>query len=172
MKFLFSKSTLILSKAIRWGLNEPVSHFALQFGPLVVHSNLLGVQVTTSNEFRKHAEIIYELKHETTKEKHALLFLDVCNFVGRPYDWGAFIYFIWRAILWRLFKNPIPKRNPWGDRGAFLCTEIYTIVASHLPGVQAPQDLDLVSPYKLYLILKESNIGQSNDTSQNKMRLS
>jgi hypothetical protein len=152
MKMIFTRSSLPLSKLIRWGLKEPVSHFAMVFfNSFVVHSNLAGVQLNWYSTFKKHCEVIYEIERTLSRAEEINLLKSILNsFDGASYDYSAFFYFIWRAILWRLFKTPFPATNKWGKKNAFLCTGLEKVLPESItPGTDS-LDPEMTSPYKLY----------------------
>ena len=71
---------------------------------------------------------------------------------ARPYDWGAFFYLAWRGLLYRLFLMPIPSgRNPFGTDKWDICLEVASALK---PVLNIRDNLDMVTPYRLYTILK------------------
>ena len=161
MKIAFCKSSLPLSVLIRWGLQEPVSHAVFIFNDyFAVHSDLLGVHLTTIDKIKKADTIVYTLNYALTpEEEFATLKRLLTSALGEPYDFGAFFYFIWRALLKRVFGKPLPTKNLFQIDDMLMCTE----VAGDLPanGVLATEivnplktvDLGMTSPYQLYLFL-------------------
>jgi hypothetical protein len=153
MKLIFTKSSSPLSVLIRWGLREPFSHFAVVFDEkFVMHSNLYGINLAWLRTFLKHSEIMAEIPVPISLDHEEILYRNLLDsYDGRHYDYGAFLFFMWRGFLNRIFKIPFPRKNRFGNKEAFLCTE----VALLLPlGLQLPQDLGMISPYRLYNILK------------------
>src|SRR3972149_5686290 len=117
MKLIWTKSKAPLSVLIRWGLNEPVSHFAIVFDDfLVFHSNLVGVHMVSMNRFLKStAQIVYEKNYAMVLEDEEAIYRAIISkHDGEPYDFGAFFYFIWRVLLHKFFKTPVPATNPRG----------------------------------------------------------
>jgi len=158
LKLIFTKGTSPLSWLIRHGLKEPVSHFAIVFDDkFVIHSNLYGVGLKWFSTFTKHAEVVYEIEYKVMNQVEENIYSDIMNNCdASPYDWTAFIYFLYRALLFRVLGKPIPKTNPWGRNNAFLCTEL----ASQLPTYICPRgdDLAITSPYSLYKSLIHKKI--------------
>lgn len=153
MTLIFTKNNSILSRIIRWGLKEPCSHFGVVFdGKFLMHSNLLGVQLCWLNTFLKKSEIVLSIDYDLNVESEEYVYSCLLNrFDGRGYDFGAFFYFAWRAFLFRFFKKPFPSVNKLNCKDSFLCTEI----ASFLPlEMVKNKEYDLISPYRLYLMLK------------------
>jgi len=153
MKFQWSKSGSVLSKTIRWGLNEPVSHFSFSFDNfLVIHFDLLGIEIHGRNKFLNKHEIIFEIDPGYTQaEEEELYYKIVKNYDDRDYDYKAFAYFGYRIFLYKLLCEPIPKTNPYNDGKALICVE----EAGLLPNwdeltIDNPIDLSITSPYRLY----------------------
>jgi hypothetical protein len=156
MKLLFTKSNAPLSVLIRWALKEPCSHFVAEFdNRLMIHSNLLGVHLKWAPHFRKSATVVYEFEFRQSLEDEEQVYLSLINLTeGKPYDFGAFAYFAWRAFLWRFFGKEMPKRNPWGNKDHFLCTEIAAALPGWmLPIEKDPEVLGMMSPYKIAAVL-------------------
>lgn len=159
MKLLWVKGTAPLSKLIMWGLNEPVSHFAVVFDDKIVfHSDLLGVRLAWFPSFMKTHEIVEEmdfpsLKLDLEEEVYQSI---ITNFDGKSYDYGAFLYFCWRGVLWKLFDKPLPSKNAWGSEDAFLCDELAKVLPDWVvpPEIKA-MDIGMISPYKLFILLRD-----------------
>lgn len=157
MKIIFTKGNSILSKLICWGLNEPVSHVAFVFDDKIVfHSNLLGLHIEWFNTFKKKCQIIFEIDYNTDLENEEDIYQEVISINdGKSYDFAAFFYFIWRGFLYKFFNKPIPIVNKWNNEHQDLCVEVIRYFNKQLP----IKDLSIISPYKLYLILKEEQHG-------------
>lgn len=153
MKLIFTKSTAPLSVLIRWGLNEPCSHFAIVFYEnFVVHSNLVGVHTDFLNTFETHAEVVHEIEYDPGDlEQLRILKNLISTSAGHGYDYGALLYFMWSVFLFRFFKRPMPRRNQWGSTSLYLCTEL---ARSLPPEILQDLDLAMTSPEQLYLKLK------------------
>jgi hypothetical protein len=151
MKLLFTKSGAPLSLLIRWGLKQDCSHFVVEFEKLglVFHSNLLGVHIQWANHFLESATIVHSLTFPMGIEEESTLFSSMAELTeGSPYDFTAFAYFMWRGLLWRIFKVPFPKKNPWAEKGDFLCTEIAEILPLSIR--PADEDFGMISPELLF----------------------
>lgn len=166
MKLIFTKSNLPLSVLIRWVLKEPVSHFAIVFEDKVVfQSNLLGTQINWMKTFlsRHGAAVVFQLSYPFDDKTEDRIWDAICDANdGKKYDYGAFFYFTYRAMLFRFFNKPLPKLNPWATKGEFLCTELSQLLPPDLiPGVDSIQNPGIVSPYQLYLVLKAAQEKQA-----------
>jgi len=153
MKLQWTKSGSVLSQTIRHLLNEPVSHFSFSFDNfLVIHSDLLGVGLVGRHKFLDHHEVVYEIDPGYTRQEEDDLYYNLEeNFDDKGYDYKAFCYFSYRALLYKTIRAPIPKTSKYNDGRSFLCTEM----AGLLPGWDQLTsgnhiDLSITSPYKLY----------------------
>lgn len=146
MKLLFCYSEKIGSRLIRWALREPVSHVAFQFSSgLIVHSTFSGVGLAWNLDFHEtHATPFYlDAAVENVESELELMNRMLDMYMGRHYDYRAFLYFGWRAMLFRLFRIPLPSRNKWNDKRRYLCTELAALFLGKEPD-------PMISPYQLY----------------------
>lgn len=146
MKLLFCYSNKIGSRLIRWALREPVSHVAFEFSSgLIVHSTFSGVGLAWDTEFHKeHTIPLYlDATVDSVESEIDLMNMMLDIYMGRKYDYTAFIYFSWRALLFHLFRVPLPARNKWNDKGRYLCTELAALFLGREPD-------PMISPYQLY----------------------
>lgn len=157
MKLVWTKGTSLLSRAILWGLNEPVSHFGVVFDNKVVfHSNLLGTHLNWVDTFIKHSTIIYWIEYNLTLEQEEAVYQKMIKYDERPYDFPSFFYFAYCILMKKFFKRPIPITNAYNQPTEFLCYEI----AEGLNGIAFNQQVEglLISPYQLYCwLLKDLN---------------
>ena len=156
MKLLWVKSKLPLSRLIMWGLDEPCSHFAVMFDDKIVfHSNLTGMHIVWAKTFMKQYEIVFEMEHSPDLASEEEIYQGILDaYDGKGYDYGAFAYFFWRAVLKKFFKQPMPEHNPWGSKDRFLCDEVAQLLPDSIcpPAVKA-MDLAMKSPYQVWLLL-------------------
>ena len=149
MKLQFSKGSSPFSLLICWAFQEPVSHFSyLIDGHLVFESNLLGVGLDWNSNFLSTHQIIYELEW-TEKEPDSFYTGLITKADGLPYDYIGATWLLYRALLRRFFKIPIPATNPWKQANTFDCVELVSLL-----GLDISQDPSTMSPYALYLRLK------------------
>jgi hypothetical protein len=155
MKLLFSyNNRKIGSRFIRWVLREPVSHVAIQFSSgLIIHSTFSGVGLEWSSNFRAENDIPYEydaIIPPSPEDEMAWVTSLLDIYMGQSYDYKAFIYFGWRALLLRLLGLPMPGRNHWNANGRYLCTELASTVMG--------REMDpMISPYQLYIKLRKES---------------
>ena len=145
IKLCFTRSNTVGSKIIQSVLEEPVSHVCFMTDNAVIHSNFLGVHIDFKQRFLTKNEIVYEIPLEYSDLAERIRY--IVQFYRR-YDYGAFIYFSWRAVLRRLFNVPLPQKNLLNARNAYLCTEFATMVLKN-------QEHGILSPYQLYQKLTE-----------------
>jgi hypothetical protein len=126
MKVLLVESSKIGSRLIKWGLNSKGSHIALCFfDKLVVHSSVFGVELQWFNTFKKHYKIVKEKEIVMIAGKeHVLLDSLMDEDDDDSYDYPAFFYFVWRGLLLKLFKIPLPSKNKFDQANSNLCTEL------------------------------------------------
>lgn len=145
-----------LSKLIRWGLGQTCSHFIIAFDDAICfHSYMTGCDLEFLDTIKERAEIVYEIPLSLSQEDEELIYQNlVKRFYKKRYDYLALLYFIYRGILYKLFKSPIPTHNAWGRKNSFLCTEVaYCLPYKVLP---FKSDLAMTSPDELYKLISES----------------
>lgn len=152
MKIIFTKSTKILSKIIMDLTTEPVSHVAIDFGWVVIQSNLLGVHIEWAKNFKKHSEVVFSLS-PAKRQSHLVLANKMSKQLEKyefsMYDYGALLFFGFSLMLRKYLKIPLPKSNLWQSSGMFICTEWVETVVSEKTD-------PMLTPFKLYLKLKDS----------------
>lgn len=150
MKLLGTRSDKWGSRLLCWGLAEPVSHVAVELdNGFVVHAHLLGgLKIDWARDFRRNCEVVYELEADGPERETVQALLDA--HAGSGYDYWAFTYFAWRALLRKVFGVPFPRTNRWARRHAFLCTEWLSILYYH-------EERAMITPYEL---LKEISGGR------------
>lgn len=164
--FLFTKSSKAGSKLIRWGLNESSSHFAIGFDldksnrGVVFHSHFTGLSIAWAADFLESNVVVKRLLPALplTLESEERLYNAVVRDYGKPYDVRAFLYFAWRAILWKLFSRKFPKTNPMGTSG-LICTEVAESIRTEIDDifqVLLPFSNGMLTPNELYQKMKQS----------------
>lgn len=157
MKLIFTKNNQPLSVFIRWGLKEPVSHFAIVFDDTIVfHSNLLGCHITWFDHFKKSSSIVFQIEKKLSLEKEEHIYRSIINKnYGKSYDFTAFLFFIWRSFLYRVFNKPLPEINKLNSSNNILCTGLAAeLPLDEFPELSTIKDTEMLSPYQLYLRLK------------------
>jgi len=165
MMFLFTTSNKIGARAIRWALNEPVSHFAICFDEtengygIVFHSTMNGVKFDWWNNFYQHNKIVYALKPKSLglqKEEQVYQAI-VRRHYGRGYDIGAFLAFSYYALRRKFTGASIPIGENAGSADRYLCTELAHSLRELCPEF-LPQSLplSLISPYALFQNMHQS----------------
>jgi len=146
-----------LSDLITWTFNEPVSHVAFVFDDKwLLQSNLFGVNIRWFHLWKKKQHIIFQLKYELPLEKEEQIFQALLDAYSEDwYDYLGFLYFVWRGFLYKVFKIQLPKKNPWVTSG-HLCTKLVEFLPRWLTNLPEDLDLEIVTPYKLFMILKEA----------------
>lgn len=142
MKVLGTRSDKWGSRLLCWGLGEPVSHVAVELANgFVVHAHLLGgLRIDWARDFRRHNEVVYELMGDGPERETVQALLDA--HAGSGYDYWAFTYFVWRAVLRKYFGIPLPRENKWARRDAYLCTEWLSVLLYH-------EERSMLTPFEL-----------------------
>jgi len=158
MKIVWVKGSAPLSRLIMWGLEEPVSHMAIVFdNKIVFHADLLGVRLAWYPTFLKSHEIVFEKEYDLGLEKEEEVYQSIITANdGKGYDYGAFLYFMWRGLLRKVFNKPMPDTNPWGSKDKYLCDELVEILPDYIvPRSVKETDIGMKSPYQVYLLLTQ-----------------
>jgi hypothetical protein len=147
MRVLFTKSDLCGSKLIRWALEEPVSHVALEHDGVVLHSTWGSVDLDALGTFLEHREIIYTID---VPDYGLADMIELANrYEGSSYDFTGLVYFSVAALLRKFLNVPLPKSNTWNTPGQFLCTEVASLL------IYGYEDA-IMTPYEMYLRLKST----------------
>lgn len=155
-----------ISKLIRWGLDEEMSHFAMcffpQYGGVVVEQVIAGgFTVSWLPHYVKKNKVTHCLQPKTlSHEDEVKLFIaTMTRFSGTKYDFGSFVYFGWRAFLRKFFKKPLPDVSQWGRKRDTLCTGLAAIVQTLFPDWLSTKvdDFEVVTPGRLLHYMRESN---------------
>lgn len=158
MKLLWVKGKAPLSKIIMWGLDEPVSHFAVVFdNSIVFHADLMGVHIQWYKSFLKTHEVVFQIDYNPGLEKEEEIYQGVLDaYDGASYDYGAFAYFAWRAFLKKFLNKPMPEVNPWGHKDKYLCDEVVQLFPDEIcPPSLKEMDLGMKSPYQVWVLLNK-----------------
>lgn len=160
MKILFTKSNNIVSKIIRYVLNEPVSHVVLQFeNGMIIHSDFLGVSIQWQKEYFSRKiknEALYSIEYNCEVSDEELIKIIMDSVASKPYDFKAVSYFTLCSLLHK-FTGIRITRNEWNNKNEYICTEMVELLPGKIQSVLKNVDLSITSPYRLYKIL-ESNI--------------
>lgn len=161
MKIIEVKSHSILSVLIRWAFNSKGSHILFSFDndKWVVHSNLIGVNIRLYENYMKKVTIVDSIDYQNLGlEGEEAIFQGLLKETSeQPYDYPGFAYFTWRAMLYKLFKIPLPKKNKWGKAEMHICTEMIGRLPVWLTMVPKDIDLGITTPDMAMQILKEAN---------------
>lgn len=162
MKILFVRSNKIGSKIIQWGLDEPVSHVAVEFSDahLIYHSYGSGITVVEPYEFYEKHSVIgsISLNVASDEEIHRLFKSSIPPRHG--YDYLGLLYFTWRGFLKKFFNRPLPRLNAWQEQENFLCTELDYILCNTLAEktglMLLPENYDIamLPPWQLFKLMQ------------------
>lgn len=145
MQILFTTSDKPLARLICWATGEDVSHCAIQWDNLVIHSNWKGVNIIFLEEFLVENTIIHSVPIE---EDYTKITNCIVNSIGSLYDMGALLFDAIVLFSRKALNLDWPKINLWQSSGMYLCTEFVT---EYLYGKQD----SLVTPGQLYERIKK-----------------
>lgn len=162
MKILFTTRDEWFSNTIKDLTAEPVSHCALEFPEhgFVIHSNIKGVHLEWSKNFRRKNIVVYEIDWP---EEDSLLKIDrlLSQYEFSRYDCAAICFLGIKMAIRRHLRISLPKSNLWQSTGMFLCTEWVTKY------VNGEED-SMITPYKLYLKLRRVRWLEQADCQRDK----
>ena len=164
MIFLFTKSNLIGSKLIRYGLDEPSSHMAVVWGRcpnkskeggLVCHSQIVGgFHIDWWPAYGEKIEVVKAITPKLLgkSDRKYLTRKIIDDMWGADYDKPAFLYFTYRAFLRKYFDIPLPKHNPWSRQNDVLCTGVANAIKDVKPEwfSEKFKDGDIMTPWQMY----------------------
>ena len=159
MKIIETKSHSILSILIRWAFNSKGSHILFSFDNdrWVVHSNLLGVNIRLFKNFMVGCTVVELIEYQLDLELEEAIFQALLEQTSEDsYDYPGFAYFIWRALLFKAFNIPLPKRNAWGKANMEICTEMIGRLPRWITNIPDDIDLGITTPDKAMAILREA----------------
>jgi len=154
MQIVCTKSNLIGSKIIRWGLGEPVSHFAINFdNKIVFHSSFSGVHLTSYPTFIKKHTVVFSLNMSLSEVEEESVYQSIIPSEEDGYDVRAFICLALLAAKRKFFGIPFPTVNPDDNKNKFLCTELGEFLPEKLFVNGKPSDFSTTTPYQLFKML-------------------
>jgi len=158
VKLIWSRSNTILSFLIRHGMGTDCSHFALVFDDfLVIHSDLRGVHLTSYERFlaSKNTRVMHEIRMDLSGEVEEDLYRSMIALDGKPYDFGAGLYWMWRCFLYRFFSRRFPQRNPLAGDG-FLCTEMVMALPRWVLGLSDEEKgrIAIMTPHEVWEMVR------------------
>jgi hypothetical protein len=175
MKLLWTKSHKPLSVLICKGLQDPCSHFVIAFDGLreIFQSNLLGTGLEYEGTFLAHVEVIHQIDIPLPKDDKSDVRQSILSqYDGKSYDYKAFLYFMYRAVLNRFFKVPYPETNKWQAPDTFLCVGLAKALDTDgspewlRMAVRNIKDAEMLSPEDLFLIINEAYLAHSTQSGQ------
>lgn len=164
MTELWTKNKMPMSWFIRWLFGECCSHYALQFSNgFVLHSNLFGVHPEWTKTFYSYQTIQHSVPHEIPQEIELQMFryiLDQYDSFG--YDWAAIPFIVWRGLLRKFFKIPLPTKGN-NSKGIF-CHEMRLVFqeSARIHGYKTKEisgDLSIVTPHGVFLKICKAMAG-------------
>ncbi len=173
MDILFTTNNKFWSKTFKYLTKEPVSHLAFLFNIndclLTIDCSVDGGRLMTYDKFISSNHPVYKTTLKTDSETELHLFKKSLFLVGKKYDMPAYIYGIWRGILFTIFGLKAPKRNLLSKPDLYCCTEIFLPIEEILKQKYnlsfSGMDLAIKTPYELYIYVK----AKTDEIYDNKM---
>lgn len=159
---MWTTNDSLISRTIRWGLEEDCSHFAIRFGDFVFQSYDGRVREDSYWDFVKTTRIIHRVRPKSIPSKviedmHSRLRKKLGN---SKYDFVAIYFWAWRGFLKKVFGRPIPRKNQWGSKSQYYCVEIIDPIRDELKGYFGVDlkdiDIEMLSPHMFYELVKKS----------------
>ena len=166
MILIWSTNNAWGSRLIRWGLDEPSSHFAVCFfednpsHATVIESRMMdGVDTCSLKDFHRRNEVIHMLQAPITADEEIELYNHLYNSTkGVEYDRPAILYWIYAGFMRKFFDRKLPKENIMDRRELLYCVEVLEILENYLEeiGVDVGEiDFGMMSPEQAYEMLIE-----------------
>lgn len=142
------------SRAIKYFLDEPIAHIAFMFDhKMVIHSHLQGVDVIWADDFCNSNTIHTSKPFNLTLEQEEEVYRALITVAHHDYDKKAFAYFAYAGFKKKVFKTPLPKENPWGEKNKYLCTELAGLLPDFIFRTKLNpfkgRDLEMITPYQV-----------------------
>jgi len=183
MKLLWTAAPKLGSKLIQWGLKSDCSHFAVVFSEseveglksgaaqgIVFHSYGKGTQMEWLESFLSRCEVVHacEWFDGLSEEREVAVFNDLLSAeANRQYDYTGFLWFTWRAILYRALAWRVAGVNRWQRDDARLCTGIAPTVLKSLGVKIDVPDIEMVPPHRLWeLVMRTGKFVQRPDWAE------
>lgn len=167
MLFLFTDRDFWGSRFVKWGLDEPVSHFAICHSNGVIYNHTAtGFHMDSAKHWQEEYRVVKALRPKLAIDEDEIVALIVDRYRKQGYDFAAIAYFAWRAVLYKFLKRKWPRDNLWSSPKKPLCVglarEIYLLYPQFFPN-NVYNDFDMVSPWKLYLLMAKSEMFEEVD---------
>lgn len=150
MRLVWTKSSYLGNNGdlITWGLDEPVSHFAIiLFESIVFHSSWFGVEIDSLDDFKAHRIIVLEKPLQISQAVELGVLNKMSKMSLKGYDWKFFFWLVWRAFLKKIFNIPIPNK-PQEDKSSIICQEALEALPMRIRPVYDKNKA--VTPFALY----------------------
>lgn len=144
LKFCFSTTQLVMSKAIRKAQDLDISHAYMEWHDerydetLVYEARGLDTHLINREQFDKHIEVMYEFEVEVEEEFFVHIMKYVYNDIGTAYGWGELLGFLVKklaSMIGMKIKNPYPSKNK-------VCSEAIGDIMCIFLGIDADVDSD------------------------------
>ena len=158
--FAATTKDTIGSGIIRWGLEEPASHFAVIYDHWVYHSTFPEFKREPYCGFKGEIIKAVQFPHLTQSQNLAIIHNIVKHFHGDSYDWYGFLYYTLAAAQRKFFGAPWPDRNKW-DGQEPLCTELAEAIFEVQPDLFGTPIGDMAVKSPMWVIRSLEKSGKS-----------
>ena len=180
MIIIFTKNDSFWAKALMYFCNEPVSHVAALLPGVsnqIFHASNHGFEIVCPTKFFPKNKIIAAIEISSAVkgdiEFDRSLMRSIYPFMGRPYDWPAYIYFGIRLILRKYTRLPLPVRNPFSTDRGFLCCEIFAPMSKVLlqhSSLHIDIDLAITTPWGLFKYLTDRKLKNVQEINSDRIK--
>jgi len=139
-------------------INQPIeykytpSHTAILIDDtwIIESTFLTGVHIMPYTKWKESYTELYQVVIKEPAEHPLDVALEMW---GKPYDFLALLYFLFKLIFTKLCKTPMPAFNPFESDNKFFCVEVVGRVA----GIT---NYSLMTPLELFKKLEEEKYGK------------
>lgn len=133
VQLLFTSKQAFGSRTISWATGSVASHMAVHLvrERLVYHFMPDGLTIDNAVDFMRTHTVVQAIDLPLTADQRQVF---VPTFIGLApkhtyqYDYAAFAWWGWQALVTKLTGRAVPVRNKSNRRYGFLCTELLYMV--------------------------------------------
>lgn len=162
MIFAATTSSHWSSGLIRWGLEEPASHFIVLHNGWVYHATFPEFKRERLQNFLAKSRVIEAIlfPHLTEEQEMAIVHNIVKHFHGDRYDFFALAYFTKRAVMKKFCGVDWPERNVW-DTDWPICTELAEAIEEIVPSLFKRQATNMSIKSPMWIINSMKDTGRT-----------
>jgi hypothetical protein len=158
MKIYFTTNEKFWSKVFKFLVQEKVTHVLFKFEvdgfEFCIDCSTSGGRLMTWEKSKSFNFPVYGINLFKDAALEKQMFALCLRLTGVKYDFGAYAYGLYRALLRRFLGIKGPKINKWSHPDKYACTEIFEPIRHILWrefGISfANKDLSIMSPLEIY----------------------